>query len=114
VVAVKAVLVTYDFVARRNAYQAAACRTVADFSYLILSRLDQLRKTGHPKWKSVDLTALPPGWTVSDCVLDGIAPSFAFSCHKPDGTVVQETAVPPNAPKANQIYVQRVCARIGC
>jgi uncharacterized protein len=115
VVAVKAVLLTYDWTPKRNAYQASACRTVADFSYLILSRLDQLREKGHPKWKAVDLTALPPGWTVSSCVLDGIAPGYSFSCHKPDGTVVAEGAKPAaQTPEANQIYVQRVCARIGC
>jgi TRAP-type uncharacterized transport system substrate-binding protein len=115
VVAVKAVLLTYDWIPKRNAYQASACRTVADFSYLILSRLDQLREKGHPKWKAVDLTALPPGWTVSSCVLDGIAPGYSFSCHKPDGTVVAEGAKPAaQTPEANQIYVQRVCARIGC
>ena len=114
VVAVKAVLVTYNFVPRRNAYQAAACRTVAEFSHLILSRLDELKQSGHPKWKAVDLTALPPGWTVSDCVLDGIAPGYAFSCRKPDGTVAEEGAQPADAPPSNQIYVQRVCAKIGC
>jgi len=115
VVAVKAVLLTYDWVPKRNAYQASACRTVADFSYLILSRLDELRQKGHPKWKGVDLTALPAGWTVSSCVLDGLAPSYAFNCRKPDGTVVAEGAKPAaQAPEANQIFVQRVCARIGC
>jgi TRAP transporter TAXI family solute receptor len=114
-VAVNSVLLTYDWVPKRNAYQASACKTVADLSYLILSRLDQLREKGHPKWKAVDLTALPPGWTVSSCVLDGLAPSFTFSCHKPDGTVVAEGAKPAaQESEANQIYVQRVCARIGC
>ena len=113
-VAVKAVLLTFDWVPERNVYQAAACRTIADFSYLILSRLDKLRESGHPKWKAVDLTALPPGWTVSSCVLEGIAPGFAFSCRHPDGTVAQESNPGTDAPEANQIFVQRVCARIGC
>lgn len=113
-VAVKAVLLTFDFVPRRNAYQAAACRTVAEFSHLILSRLDRLKETGHPKWKSVDLTALPPGWTVSNCVLDGLEPGFAFACRHPDGSVVEEGVLPSDAPEPNQIFVKRVCARIGC
>ena len=115
VVAVKAVLLTFGWVPNRNPYQASACKTVADFSYLILSRLSKLRETGHPKWKAVDLTALPPGWTVSSCVLDGLSPSFSFSCHKPDGTVVAEGPTQTaQAPEANEIYVKRVCARIGC
>ena len=114
VVAVKAVLVTFNFVPSRNPYQASACRTVAEFSHLILSRLDELKESGHPKWKEVDLTALPPGWTVSDCVLEGLAPGFSFACRHPDGSVVEEGALPADAPQANQIFVQRVCARIGC
>ncbi|HXV24765.1 MAG TPA: TAXI family TRAP transporter solute-binding subunit [Alphaproteobacteria bacterium] len=114
VVAVKAVLLTYNWIPKRNDYQASSCQTVADFSYLILSRLDRLRQTGHPKWKAVDLTALPPGWTVGNCVLDGIAPGFAFSCRRPDGTVAQEGLLPSDAAEPNKIYVQRVCAKIGC
>ena len=114
VVAVKAVLLTFNFVPQRNPYQASSCKTVAELSHLILSRLDTLRETGHPKWKSVNLTALPPGWTVSNCVLDGLAPGYAFSCRKPDGTVVEEGALPAGAPEPNQLFVQRVCARIGC
>jgi TRAP transporter TAXI family solute receptor len=114
VVAVKAVLVTFNFVPSRNPYQASSCRTVAEFSHLILSRLDELKESGHPKWKEVDLTALPPGWTVSDCVLEGLAPGFSFACRHPDGSVVEEGALPADAPQANQIFVQRICARIGC
>ena len=114
VVAVKAVLITFNFVPQRNPYQAASCRTVADISHLILSRLDQLKESGHPKWKSVDLTALPPGWTVSDCVLEGIAPGYAFTCRRPDGTVEDEGAIAATAPEANRVFVQRVCAKIGC
>jgi TRAP transporter TAXI family solute receptor len=114
VVAVKAVLVTYNFVPSRNPYQASACKTVAEFSHLILSRLDELKQSGHPKWKQVDLTAIPPGWTVADCVLEGLAPGYAFSCRRPDGTVAEEGTAPSSAPPANQLYVQRVCARIGC
>ncbi len=114
VVAVKAVLLTYNWVPKRNDYQAASCKTVAELSYLILSRLDRLRQTGHPKWKAVDLTALPPGWTVANCVLDGLAPGYAFSCRRPDGTVAEEGPLPGDASEPNKIYVQRVCARIGC
>ena len=113
-VAVKAVLLTFNWVPQRNPYQASACKTVSEFSHLILSRLDQLRESGHPKWKSVNLTALPPGWTVSNCVLEGIAPGYAFSCRKPDGSVVEEGALSASAPEPNQVFVQRVCAQIGC
>jgi len=53
---------------------------VADFSSLILNNLDQLQKTGHPKWKTVDLTALPPGWKVGACVKEGMGLDYKPTC----------------------------------
>ncbi|MDZ7602083.1 MAG: TAXI family TRAP transporter solute-binding subunit [Hoeflea sp.] len=82
-VAVKAVLMTYDYDPRRNAYHRESCRTVSDFSALVLGGMDQLRETGHPKWKQVDLTALPPGWQVGSCVKAGMALDYAPACTKP-------------------------------
>jgi hypothetical protein len=114
VVAVKAVLVTYDFRAERNSYQAASCGMVADLSHLILTRFDRLRAEGHAKWKAVEVTDLPPGWDVSPCVLQGLAPGYAFSCRKPDGTVVEEGLGAPGETDANRLFLQLVCARIGC
>ena len=54
VVAVKAVLVTFDFDPRANAYQAASCQMVADVSHLIVTRSTGCATTGHPKWRAVD------------------------------------------------------------
>mgnify|MGYP003783735561 CR=1 FL=1 len=54
-------MMTYDYDVKRNAYHRDSCKTVADFSSLIIGGLDKLKATGHPKWKTVDLTALPPG-----------------------------------------------------
>jgi uncharacterized protein len=112
-IAVKAVLVTYDFDRRGNAYHRASCAAVSDFAYLILSRIETLRDGGHPKWRSVDMTELPPGWLVSDCALEGIAPSRAFLCTAPDGGRTSETLV-PLAAEPNGVYLARVCARLGC
>lgn len=114
VVAVKAVLVTYDYRPERNSYQAGSCAMVAGLSHLILTRLDELRAKGHPKWKAVDVRDLPPGWEVSACVLEGLAPDYAFACRRPDGTVVQEGPAAGGQSSANQLFLQRVCARIGC
>jgi hypothetical protein len=81
-VAVKAVLMTYDYDPNRNAYHRESCTTVSDFSSLVLNNMERLRETGHPKWKSVDLTALPPGWQVGSCVKAGMALDYAPECTK--------------------------------
>ncbi len=60
-VAVKAVLVSYDF--RRK-----DCDTVGRFAQTVASNLDWLRKNGHPKWKAVDLDYPLKGWEQYDCV----------------------------------------------
>jgi TRAP-type uncharacterized transport system substrate-binding protein len=60
-VAVKAVLVSFDF-RRRD------CDTVGKFAQLIASRHDWLQKNGHPKWKAVDLNYPLRGWEQYDCV----------------------------------------------
>ena len=84
VVAVKAVLMTFDYDKKRNAYHRDSCKAVADFSNYIISNLDKLQATGHPKWKTVDLTALPPGWKVGVCVKEGLAADYKPTCAAPD------------------------------
>ncbi|HEV8439734.1 MAG TPA: TAXI family TRAP transporter solute-binding subunit [Methylomirabilota bacterium] len=60
-VAVKAVLVSYDF--RRK-----DCDQVGRFAQLVSSNMEWLTKNGHPKWKSVDLDFPLKGWEQYDCV----------------------------------------------
>lgn len=84
VVAVKAVLMTFDYDKKRNAYHRESCKAVADFSNYIISNLDKLQATGHPKWKTVDLTALPPGWKVGVCVKEGLAADYKPTCAAPE------------------------------
>ncbi len=79
-VAVKAVLMTYDYDKKKNAYHRSSCKAVADYSNLIVTGLEELRASGHPKWKSVDLTALPPGWQVGVCVKEGMAINYQVAC----------------------------------
>jgi len=81
-VAVKAVLMTYDYDPKKNAYHRESCTAVSDFSSLVLNGMDRLRETGHPKWKSVDLSALPPGWQVGSCVKAGMALDYVPACTK--------------------------------
>lgn len=85
-VAVKAVLMTFDYDKKRNAYHRDSCKAVADFSNYIISGLDKLQATGHPKWKTVDLTALPPGWKVGVCVKEGLAADYKPTCAAPSAT----------------------------
>lgn len=82
-IAVKAVMMTYDYDVKRNAYQRESCKAVSEFSNLILNNLDTLQATGHPKWKDVDLTALPPGWQVGVCVKAGMALDYKPACKAP-------------------------------
>jgi TRAP transporter TAXI family solute receptor len=60
-VAVKAVLVSFDF-RRRD------CELVGQMAQTVADNLDWLRANGHPKWKSVDLEYPLKGWEQYDCV----------------------------------------------
>jgi uncharacterized protein len=60
-VAVKAVLVSFDF--RGN-----NCESVGRFAQVVASNMDWLKKNGHPKWKFVDLDYPLKGWEQYDCV----------------------------------------------
>jgi len=59
--AVKAVLVSFDF-RRRD------CDNVGRFAQILSRGLDTLQKTGHAKWKVVDLNYPLRGWEQYDCV----------------------------------------------
>jgi len=82
-IAVKAVMMTYDYRVKENQYQRDSCKSVADLSYLMLANLDRLKAEGHPKWKNVDLSDLPPGWRVGDCVKKGMAVDYKLQCQSP-------------------------------
>lgn len=105
VVAVKAVLMTYEYNPRRNDYHTQSCIAVSDVANLIATQFDTLKATGHPKWQKVDLGAIPPGWEIGGCVNTGLAPTYASSCVP--GAVVPES-------QTNSVYRQRICDAIGC
>jgi TRAP transporter TAXI family solute receptor len=60
-VAVKAVLVSFDFRRRE-------CDTVGRFAQVMASKMSWLTANGHPKWKAVDLDYPLKGWEQYDCV----------------------------------------------
>lgn len=108
-VAVKAVLMTYEYEMRGNAYHQAACDAVSDLSSLILTKLDDLKANGHPKWKDVDLGAIPPGWDIGACVNRGISPDYVPHCTAP------MAPAPGDAESdANAAYRRSICAVMGC
>jgi uncharacterized protein len=60
-VAVKAVLISFDF-RRRD------CELVGQIAQAVSDNVEWLRTHGHPKWRSVDLEAPLKGWEQYDCV----------------------------------------------
>jgi TRAP transporter TAXI family solute receptor len=60
-VAVKAVLVSFDF-------RKADCDNVGKFAQVVANNMDWLTRNGHQKWKSVNLDAPLKGWEQYDCV----------------------------------------------
>lgn len=87
-VAVKAVLMTFDYNKARNSYHRKSCKAVSDFSNLILTRLEELKAKGHPKWKSVNLAEVPPNWQVGACVKQGMALDYNIECVDPKPKVL--------------------------
>lgn len=107
-VAVKAVLMTYEYDRNRNAYHRASCEAVSDVSHLILTRFSDLKESGHPKWKQVDLGDIPPGWDIGACVNLGLEPTYSMQC----GGAASPAPVDDSA--ANSAYRKRICDEIGC
>jgi TRAP transporter TAXI family solute receptor len=60
-VAVKAVLVSFDF-------QRRDCDVVGQFAKVLSDNMGWLTQNGHPKWKSVDLNFPLKGWEQYACV----------------------------------------------
>lgn len=106
-VAVKAVLMTYEYDPSHNAYHRSSCQGVSDMASLILTRIDSLRTEGHPKWQSVDLTDIPPGWQIGACVNRGISPDYQADCTAPTPQAMPDS-------EANAAYRRNICAVIGC
>ena len=108
-IAVKAVLMTYEYNPRLNAYHRQSCKAVSDLAHVIVTRFQELKDSGHPKWQQVDLNDLPPGWEISECVNAGLEESYALACPGE-----QPQASEPVGSTANTTYRERICATIGC
>src|SRR5438128_4664034 len=83
--AVKAVLVSFDF-RRRD------CDNVGRFAQILSKNLDTLQKTGHAKWKAVDLNYPLRGWEQYDCVRKAL------------GKAAPTTAAPAQRSSQNPVF----------
>jgi TRAP transporter TAXI family solute receptor len=109
-IAVKAVLMTYEYRPGENAYHNSSCQAVSDIAHLILTRFNELRESGHPKWQQVDLNEIPPGWEIGTCVNMGLAEDYSLECAEPVAATPPETL----ESQANEAYRARICSVIGC
>lgn len=75
-VAVKAVLISYDF-------RGSNCDNVGKLAKIVHDNIDWLRANGHPKWKTVDLNAPLKGWEQYDCVTKVVQPARRRVPEKP-------------------------------
>ena len=78
-VAVKSVLVSYDF-------RRLDCDYVGRFAQIVATNLDWLKKNGHPKWQAVDLEYPLKGWEQYDCVKKYLGKGVAAPA-KPKGSI---------------------------
>jgi TRAP transporter TAXI family solute receptor len=75
-IAVKAVLISYDF-------RTTHCDNVGNFAKIVYENLDWLKKNGHPKWNQVDLNYALKGWEQYDCVQKYIGKKSDLQRRKP-------------------------------
>lgn len=66
-IAVKAVLMSFDFSGKQSPYFTQRCGQLATLGQAIRANIDTLRQTGHAKWKEVDLDEKVGIWPLDPC-----------------------------------------------
>jgi TRAP transporter TAXI family solute receptor len=66
-VAVKAVLISFDFSRKSATYYRQRCQQLARLGAVIRDNLADLQRTGHPKWQEVDLDQRVSVWKRDVC-----------------------------------------------
>jgi TRAP transporter TAXI family solute receptor len=66
-VAVKAVLISYDFSSRHTPYYRKRCQQLSQLGRLVRDNVTVLKQTGHPKWNEVDLAEAVGIWERDSC-----------------------------------------------
>ncbi len=83
--AVKAVLVSFDFSSKRNAYFRKRCGELKTLGAAIRGQFDHLKSTGHPKWKEVNLEQQVGIWQRDTCSSpNAVQPSATVAKAKPE------------------------------
>ena len=70
-IAVKAVLMSFDFSGKQNPYFVRRCQQLAKLGQAIRANIGQLRQTGHPKWKEVNMDEKVAVWQLDTCSRGG-------------------------------------------
>jgi TRAP transporter TAXI family solute receptor len=98
-IAVKAVLLSFDFSQGQTPYSRTRCAQLATLSRSLYHHLDTLQRTGHPKWKEVDLTCRISIWrrdTCSQAVRRGLTRDDPVQQHL--NTMLNSRREPPSQP----------------
>ena len=74
-VAVKAVLMSFDFSGKQSPYFVQRCQQLATLGQAIRGHLGQLQQSGHPKWKEVKLDEKVGAWPLDRCSRSGVKSS---------------------------------------
>ena len=88
-VAVKAVLVGFDFSSRRNEYYRTRCEQMATLGKAVRANFPTLLRSGHPKWKEVNLEEEIGIWQRDRCASPN-APTMAVAPISQPQSVEQE------------------------
>ncbi|MGP3698116.1 TAXI family TRAP transporter solute-binding subunit [Rhodobacter sp. NSM] len=113
-IAVKAVLMTYGYDPKRNAYHRESCKAVSDISHVVSTHFQELQQSGHPKWKQVNLSDLPSGWDIGECVNTGLQAGYRLPCDGPEPAAAAAPVAPSAESEANKAYRRQICAVVGC
>jgi TRAP transporter TAXI family solute receptor len=84
-IAVKALLVSFDFSSRQSAYFNQRCGELSVLGRAIRENLEWLKANGHAKWKRVDLDAEVGRWKRDACVHGGKSPEARAPAGKKHG-----------------------------
>ena len=66
-IAVKAVLISYDFSGSSDPYRQMRCRQLGQLGRVIRENIAELRQSGHPKWNEVNLEENVGIWKTDVC-----------------------------------------------
>lgn len=66
-ISVTSLLITYDYTRKNDAYYKEQCQNMAKLVTNISNNLIELKASGHPKWKEVDLDAEVNSWKRDEC-----------------------------------------------